>query len=395
MASCNIWNKEMAHEFSLYRRTMWPLGSWPLDHDRNFAKYRALLVIIIQSIMVIYISIGYNKDGILSIIVDQLVLASCSMLSIIKITLIRLHRDDLMKNLCNAANNWTCIARQEHRQVMLRYTNLGRFVFFFQMGSAYVVVVSLAFGPLLSFAMSSSLQNVTRFEEQMELPHEMTCPSDVPIVCYGMYLLQTIQLMFTAMGNVGSDVFLFGICMHLCGQLEILSLELLQFHKGMKNRYSTRMKMMALTERHCLLLDLADSIVSTLDTILIAQLILHASLICLLGLQLIVSLAVHDFAVVGTSIMSFNVLMIQLFLYSYMGETLSSKTEAISQAAYLNDWYDLPRNIVRDLCFIIARANVPVHIRAGKFYNIDFNSFKNVLKASVSYFSVLQIMFTQ
>jgi len=78
-----------------------------------------------------------------------------------------------------------------------------------------------------------------------------------------------------------------------------------------------------------------------------------------------------------------------------MGETLSSKTEAISQAAYLSDWYDLPRNIVRDLCFIIARANVPVHIRAGKFYNIDFNSFKNVLKASVSYFSVLQIMFTQ
>lgn len=107
------------------------------------------------------------------------------------------------------------------------------------------------------------------------------------------------------------------------------------------------------------------------------------------------SLAIHDFAVVGTSIMSFNVLMIQLFLYSYMGETLSSKTEAISQAVYLSDWYDLPATIVRDLCFIIARANVPVHIRAGKFYNIDFNSFKNVLKASVSYFSVLQIMFTQ
>lgn len=94
----------------------------------------------------------------------------------------------------------------------------------------------------------------------------------------------------------------------------------------------------------------------------------------------------HDFAVVGTSIMSFNVLMIQLFLYSYMGETLSSKTQAISQAVYLSDWYDLPTNIARDLCFIIARSNVPIRIRAGKFYYIDFNSFKNVLKASISYF---------
>lgn len=78
-----------------------------------------------------------------------------------------------------------------------------------------------------------------------------------------------------------------------------------------------------------------------------------------------------------------------------MGETLSSKTQAISQAAYLSEWYDLPTNIMRDLYFIIARANVPVRIRAGKFYNIDLNSFKNVLKASVSYFSVLQIMLIQ
>lgn len=78
-----------------------------------------------------------------------------------------------------------------------------------------------------------------------------------------------------------------------------------------------------------------------------------------------------------------------------MGETLSSKTQAISNAVYLSEWYDLPTNIVRDIYFIIARANAPVRIRAGKFYIIDLNSFKNILKASVSYFSVLQIMFIQ
>ncbi|XP_072759928.1 uncharacterized protein [Anoplolepis gracilipes] len=390
-----IWNKEMAREFSLYRKTMLTIGSWPLDSNRNFANFRALIFTIIQTIMVIYIVISLNVHGILSIFVDQFVLASCSTLSIVKITLIRLHRDDLLKNLCNAANNWTCLARQDHRQIMLRYTNLGRFVFFFQMGSAYFVTVSLVAGPLLSFAMSPTLENVTKSKEQMQLPHEMICPSNMPVVCYGIYILQTVQLMFTTIGNVGSDVFLFGVCMHLCGQLEILSLELLQFHDGKKTRFWNKMRMIALANRHCLLLDLAEGIVGTLDTILIAQLVLHALLICLLGLQLIVSLAIHDFVVVGTSIMSFNVIMIQLFLYSYMGETLSSKTEAISQAVYLSEWYNLPADIVRDLCFIIARANVPTRIKAGKFYYIDFNSFKNVLKASVSYFSVMQIMFSQ
>ncbi|GAB1860150.1 Odorant receptor [Camponotus japonicus] len=365
MASCKIWNKEMAYEFSLYRRIMWPVGSWPFDRNSNFAKFRALFIVITQTIMVIYISIGYDKNAMLSIIVDQFVLASCGILTIIKITLIRLHRDDLMKNLCNAADNWTCIARQEHRQVMLRYTNLGRFVFFFQMGSAYVVVAPLIVGSLLSLATSSSLQNVTTSEEQMQLPQEMACPSNVPVVCYGMYLLQSVQLISTSTGNVGSDVFLFAVCMHLCGQLEILGLELLRFHKGKENRYWKRMKMITLIDRHCLLLSLAKDIVYLLDVILIAQLILHALLICLIGLQLIVSLAIHDFFLVWRSIMSFNILMIQLFLYSYMGETLSSKTQAISQAAYLSEWYDLPTNIMRDLYFIIARANMPVRIRAG------------------------------
>lgn len=133
-----------------------------------------------------------------------------SILSIVKITLIRLHHDDLLKNLCNAANNWACnIVRQDYRQVMLRYTNLGRVVFFFQMGSEYVVIVSLTAGPLLST--SPSLENITRSEKQMQLPHEMICPSNVPVVCYDIYILQTVQLMFTSMGNVGSDVFLFGV----------------------------------------------------------------------------------------------------------------------------------------------------------------------------------------
>ncbi|KAM0730358.1 hypothetical protein ACS0PU_002687 [Formica fusca] len=232
--------------------------------------------------MVIYISIGYNKNAMLSIIVDQFVLVSCGILTIIKITLIRLHRDGLMKNLCNAANNWACIARQDHRQIMLRYTNLSRFVFFFQMGSSYVVIIPLITGSFLSFATSPSLQNVTRSEEQIQLPHEMTCPSNMPVVCYGIYILQTVQLISTVTGNVGSDVFLFGICMHLCGQLEVLSLELLQFHKKKENYYN-RMKMIALVERHCLLLNLAKDIVYTLDTILIAQMVFHASLICVIG----------------------------------------------------------------------------------------------------------------
>lgn len=104
------------------------------------------------------------------------------------------------------------------------------------------------------------------------------------------------------------------------------------------------------------------------------------------------SLKSGDFYFVARNIAAFNIIMIQMFLYCYVGETLSLKTQAISRAIYSSKWYDLPTSIVRDIYFIIARANKPVRMKVGNFYIIDFDSFKNILKISISYFSVLQIM---
>ncbi|XP_011347237.2 odorant receptor 33b-like isoform X1 [Ooceraea biroi] len=402
MDSCKTWNKEMTREFFPYKRIMWPVGSWPVDSSKNFAKLRALFVTVTLALMVAYLSmeIGYHDGANLNLIIDHFTLITIGTLTIIKISIIRLHRDDLSKYMCNAASDWIYVAQRDHREVMLRYANLGRFVFFSQMCSSYIVIIPLIAESLLSFVTMSSLQNITlsmSVEEMrvIKLPHDMICPFNAQVACFGICIVQAVQLISLATGNCGSDVFLFGICMHLCGQLEILGLQLSRFHEGKGNDSWGKTKLVALIERHCLLLNLAKDIVDTLDIILSAQLIFQASLICIIGLQFIVSLAISDFFLVVRSILSFGILMIQLFLYTYVGEILSLRTQAISTAIYLSKWYDLPINITRDICFIMFRATYPVYIRVGKFYNMDLNTFKTILKASASYFSVLRIMFTQ
>lgn len=232
--------------------------------------------------------IGYNNATLTTdILIDHFILLTCAIFAITKIMLIRLHRDDLLKNLYHAESDWTNIIRQDHRQVMFRYTNLGRFVFYFQIICMYFCVSQLIVGPPLSSMMLSSSQNITltaKSEKEMravELPFEMICPFDTPIVCYSIYIFQSVQMIGTGTGNVGSDVFFFGVCMHLCGQLEVLGLELLRFHE--KNDGSWKRSKMRLIERHCLLLNLAKDIVDTLDIILIVQVIFQAALICLIG----------------------------------------------------------------------------------------------------------------
>jgi len=247
-----------------------------------------------QAIMVAYLSmeIGYHDGADLDMAIDHFILVACGTLTITKILLIRLHRDNLSKYMYNAASDWMYVAQQDHhREIMLRYANLGRFVFFFQMCSSYIVLTPLILEPLLSFVTVASLQNVTLSVNVLEqtravkLPQEMICPFDAELVCFGICIVQIVQLIGTATGNVGSDVFLFGVCMHLCGQLEVLGLELLGFHEGKGGDYWSRSKMVALVERHCLLLNLARDIVDTLDVILIVQLIFHATLICLIGID--------------------------------------------------------------------------------------------------------------
>jgi hypothetical protein len=48
MDSCKTWNNEMTREFSPYKRVMWPVGSWPLDSNKNFAKLRVLFITVTQ-----------------------------------------------------------------------------------------------------------------------------------------------------------------------------------------------------------------------------------------------------------------------------------------------------------------------------------------------------------
>nr|XP_012222767.1 PREDICTED: uncharacterized protein LOC105672429 [Linepithema humile] len=239
-----------------------------------------LSVLRVMAIMIVCLSlyINHRDDDTLDMLVDHLMLIACGVLTILKVFLIRLHRDDLLKNLCNA------------------------------MCSSYIVLIPLIAGSFLSFVTQPTSWNVTsntRSEEEtrvVELPQEMICPFNAQIVCFGIYILQTVQLISTSTGNVGTDVFVFAVCMHLCGQLEILASELLRFHEGKENNSWARAKMITLIDRHCLLLNLAKNISDTLDIILIVQLVVHASLICLIGLQLIWSLAMSDFVLVVRTI---------------------------------------------------------------------------------------------
>lgn len=87
-----------------------------------------------------------------------------------------------------------------------------------------------------------------------------------------------------------------------------------------------------------------------------------------------------------------QVLMIQLFLYCYAGDLLTSKVQMVTLASYQSLWFEFPISLSKDMLFIMMKAGRPFALSAGKLLPINMNTFSNILKLSVSYFSVFRLM---
>lgn len=87
------------------------------------------------------------------------------------------------------------------------------------------------------------------------------------------------------------------------------------------------------------------------------------------------------------------VMFVQIFMYSYLGESLTSQAEKLQIAIYNSPWYKLSPEIIRDMTFIMMRNNYQFHLTAGKIYNMNISNFKELVKSMFSYFSILRLIF--
>lgn len=85
-------------------------------------------------------------------------------------------------------------------------------------------------------------------------------------------------------------------------------------------------------------------------------------------------------------------MMIQLSFYTFAGDYLEMRSTALCYATYDCDWYDLPASIAKDFQIILMRASIPLQLTAGKFMAMNMITFKDILKSTASYLSVLRVM---
>jgi hypothetical protein len=78
----------------------------------------------------------------------------------------------------------------------------------------------------------------------------------------------------------GSDSLFFAITLHICGQIEVLKIEIANF--GVENK-NINEKFFKLTSRHSYLLSHAKLLVDAISFVLLVQLLISCILICIIG----------------------------------------------------------------------------------------------------------------
>lgn len=109
-------------------------------------------------------------------------------------------------------------------------------------------------------------------------------------------------------------------------------------------------------------------------------------------MQLIISLNLNDNIAAVKHVVLIMTMLVQLYLYCYAGNRLESVTCKIAYSAYQTPWYEVDVKAMKDLPMVMLRGRIPHQITAGKFLPMNMFSYKEILKATASYISVLRVM---
>ncbi|XP_011498911.1 PREDICTED: odorant receptor 4-like, partial [Ceratosolen solmsi marchali] len=147
----------------------------------------------------------------------------------------------------------------------------------------------------------------------------------------------------------------------------------------------------SIVERHSNLLDLAEILNNTISEMILLDLLLNCGLNLAVGMQILIAMKLGQN--ITRFILCFTVLMLQVFLLNYAGETLTTHTEAIRDCLCTINWYEFPPKIQKDIYFMIMRAHKPIYRLAGRFYVLNYENFTNIVKTCFSIFNIFRLMF--
>ncbi|XP_063978038.1 odorant receptor 13a-like isoform X2 [Diachasmimorpha longicaudata] len=330
--------------------------------------------------------------GVINDLMNTLISLLVSSTGTIKIFTLWLHQEDLRYIISSTIDDWLNIKGKKSLEIMHQYAYWGRLAFILQTAPIFIALGLIIWIDPLTMKIDNSETNGSRIRHVILAPScwiSNAMPLNVYLLyyCFNLINITTIAFIYA-----GCDAFMFNITLHICGQFEILEANMENF--AVEDDYSTHTnKIREYSRRHNHLIQLGRRMDSVVNVIILSEILSNTILICASGIGVLVNMKVGNMnSVVISWATRIYILYIQLFIYCYVGNKLSSHADTLRGIIYNCSWYNMSTHNVKDLQFMIMRNNDFCHLTGGKIVIMNYETFTKISKNVFSFFSILRII---
>ncbi|XP_011694614.1 PREDICTED: odorant receptor 4-like [Wasmannia auropunctata] len=235
---------------------------------------------------------------------------------------------------------------------------------------------------------------IRAFTLKLQLPSQCNeSPLYEVVMC-----LEFLHQLASSIASGTLNCLLITLVLHASGQIEILC-DALRDISLKKNNQQLAFSMKELIGKHQKIIIFSDKIERIFSYIALIQFMSSTLLTCCVGFTVISSISTVqgsdtiDSAALIKAVVFYMAATVEAFIFCFCGEYLSAKSKMIGDAAYKSIWYDFKPNESKFILLIILRSQRRLTITAGKIMDLSLEAFTTIIKASVSYVSVLHAIY--
>ncbi|XP_058809484.1 uncharacterized protein LOC131674683 [Phymastichus coffea] len=165
-------------------------------------------------------------------------------------------------------------------------------------------------------------------------------------------------------GQSAADCLMVTLVYHVSGQMAVLATRITKLDTESINCSS---ELRRLVQSHIRLLTMGQMIQDAFSATLLGHLIGATSLVCILGYQILLCLAIGESAILVSFFAFIFLVLLVLYAHCTVGESLITESNRVCEAYYNCKWYNMSQKDDKLVMFGIARSQKPMMLTAGKF----------------------------
>ncbi|XP_011694596.1 PREDICTED: odorant receptor 22c-like [Wasmannia auropunctata] len=356
-----------------------------------FRLYWIVALSIAQIFQYRYVVVNIHMDD-FSEYMDGVSSAMTSSLLYIKLVILWTHQRIFFDVSQMMSADWHDSSKRSNSRIMTDAANLARRT------SRWIVGMQIASATFYSAgvlaANANSPEKLEPYERELILKMGFPFNISTNFIYTVVQSVQFYHLFLVAWGITIINSLLVTLILHICGQIDILREWLTKIFSKNSADLMDKITMRSLIIKHQRIIVFAENIETLYTYIALMMLLSDTIITCCLGFIIVSSLGTPNVvAILVKSVIFYISMNAEAFIYCFCGEYLSAKSKMIGSAAYDSLWYDFPAKESQTVLFLIARSQKRLTITSGKIVDLTLERFTSVLKASLSYISVLMAMY--